>query len=491
MGSKMLRGRFKGEMSPKLKEYTSSIDSDKDMFLEDIWGSTAHVVMLARQGIINPKEAARITAALEKIKDAYQKGTYKLKAEQEDIHLNIENAISKECGPNTGGKMHTARSRNDQVLTASRLHLRAESLEIMKNVLELQRTLLGLGEKYIEQLMPGFTHMQHAQPITAGYWLTSYASSLGRDYERLESAYARINLSPLGAGALSGTSFPIDRKYTAKLLGFDGLQEHALDTVSTRDITIELVSAAAILMTNLSKISEDLIIMSTKEFGYIEFSDAYATGSSIMPQKKNPDLAELVRGKTGRVIGALMQILTVTKGIPAGYNRDLQEDRAYLWSSLAAVKNSLIVLEEGLKDIKIDKERMETVTYSDYSTATELANYLVRKEGMAFREAYDLTGGAVKDLISKGKDFRDVKYLSDVLKKEGIDISDKELYDVLDPGKAVYRNNSIGGCSPTEVARMIKDMREAIKERGDRLNGRNLKIEAAKKMTEKAVNELI
>lgn len=491
MASKMLRGRFRGGVSPVLLGFSSSLDTDKEMFFEDVWGSKAHVLMLAKQGIIPAGDAGKIIKALADVETEYSSGKFRLDENLEDVHINIENYVIGKCGLDYGGRMHTARSRNDQVLTDVKLHLRSEILEVMGYVLELEETLLGLADKNADAVMPGYTHMQHAQPVTFGFWASSYASMLLRDLDRLSGAYARVNTCPLGAGALSGTSFRIDREYTAKLLGFDAVHVHALDAVSSRDHVLEALSALSILMCNLSKIAEELVLWSSYEFGFVEFSDSFATGSSIMPQKKNPDMAELVRGKTGRVYGALMQVLTLMKGLPGGYNRDLQEDRELLWDALSVVKGSLQVLNAGLSDAKINRERMSESVYADFSTATELANYLVREKGIAFRKSYEITGGLVKVLASRKKDLRDTSSVIAILKDSGVTASSDALSDILDPRKAASRNKSLGGTAPSEVRRMVKELRDQTGAKESELKKKIEKIESAKKFTQQAVKELV
>jgi argininosuccinate lyase len=486
----MLRGRFKGEIAPALLEYSSSLETDKEMFSEDIWGSKAHVLMLAKQSIISKEDASKILKALIEVEKEYFSGKFQLDENLEDIHINIENYVISKCGIDYGGRMHTARSRNDQVLTDAKLHLRKELLEVIGAVLDLEKTLLDLADKNTATIMPGYTHTQHAQPITFGYWVSSYAGMLLRDLDRLNGAYSHVNTCPLGSGALSGTSFPIDREYTAKLLGFDSVHVHALDAVSSRDHVLETLSALSILMCNLSKLAEELVLWSSYEFRFIEFSDGFATGSSIMPQKKNPDMAELVRGKTGRVYGALFQVLTLMKGLPSGYNRDMQEDRELLWDALSVVKSSLHVLNLGLSDAKINKERMSESVCSDYSTATELANFLVREKGMAFRKAYEITGGIVKEMSSRKKDFRIVESVAQLLKKSGIEISSETLSDILDPNSAAARNKSVGGTAPVEVKRMVRQLKERASSWETDLKKKAERIESAKKLTEKAIKEI-
>jgi argininosuccinate lyase len=491
MGSKMLRGRFKGGIAPDLLKYSSSLETDKEMFSEDVWGSMAHVLMLAKQDIISKEDSGKILKALAVVEKDFFSGKFQLDENLEDVHINIENYVIGKCGIDYGGRMHTARSRNDQVLTDTKLHLRKELLEVIRAVLDLENTLLDLAEKNAATIMPGYTHTQHAQPITFGYWASSYASMLLRDLDRLNAAYAHVNTCPLGSGALSGTSFPTDREYTAKLLGFDSVHVHALDAVSSRDHILEALSALSILMCNLSKLAEELVLWSSYEFRFIEFSDGFATGSSIMPQKKNPDMAELVRGKTGRVYGALFQVLTLMKGLPSGYNRDMQEDRELLWDALSVVKGSLNVLNAGMSEAKINKERMSESVYADFSTATELANYLVREEGMAFRKAYEITGGIVKDLSSRKKDFRETSLVIQLLKKSGIDISSDAVCELLDPALVASRNKSLGGTAPSEVKRMLKQLKEKACEFEADRKRKAEKIESAKKLTEKAIKEIV
>ena len=490
MGSKMLRGRFRGGVDPALLEYSSSLETDKQMFSEDVWGSKAHVLMLAKQDIISKEDAGKILKALSDVEKDRLSGKFSLDANLEDVHLNIENYVIGKCGLDYGGRMHTARSRNDQVLTDVKLHLRKQLLEVIDLVIGLEKTLLGLAEKNAATLMPGYTHTQHAQPITFGYWASSYASMLLRDLDRLNGAYARVNTCPLGSGALSGTSFPTDREYAAKLLGFDSVHVHALDAVSSRDHIIETLSALSILMCNLSKLAEELVLWSSHEYGFIEFSDGFATGSSIMPQKKNPDMAELVRGKTGRVYGALFQVMTVMKALPSGYNRDMQEDREYLWGALSAVKGSLKVLAMGLSDAKINKERMAESVHSDYSTATELANYLVREKGLAFRKAYEITGGIVKELHGEKKDLRETRPVAQMLKRSGIEISADDLCVILDPAAAASRNKSLGGTAPQEVKRMVNALKDRTSAFDLDKKKKAEKIETARKLTEKEIRAL-
>ncbi len=489
MKSGKLRGRFKGDLAEEMKGFTSSIEIDKGMILEDIWGGEAHVIMLAEQGIVEGADARKILGALERAKSDSIKGKFELDPELEDVHMNVENYVMKYAGEELGGKMHTARSRNDQVLTDTRLHLREKILEIEESIIKLQRTFLKLAEKSTEKIMPGYTHTQHAQPISLGFWATAYVSMLTRDLTRLKNAYVQVNKNPMGACALSGTSFPIDRELTTKLLGFDGIEEHSLDVVSSRDFIIEVLSALSILMSNLSRLSEELILFSTKEFGLIELSDEFSAGSSIMPQKKNPDVAELVRGITGLVYGSLIQILVTLKALPLGYNRDLQEDRTLLWNSLERVNSSLLILNGAINKARFNENRMAELVSENFSTATELANFLVSEKEIPFRKSHEITGKVVKELVKEKRNFRDIEYTRDILKRHNIDIPPKELRDILDPKKAIERNKSLGGTSPRAVKGMMERFKRGIDEREKDIKKRKSDIESARKLTERMVGK--
>lgn len=466
----------------------SSVDVDLVMVLEDIWGSEAHVLMLCERGIIGKADAKGILLALGKAREEYLVGKFLLDPELEDVHMNLEAYVMREAGSDVGGKMHTARSRNDQVVTDTRLHLRENILETEKLILGLQDTLLSLANENVDAVMPGYTHLQHAQPITLGFWLTSYVSMLMRDLDRLNNAYSHVNVCPLGACALAGTSFDIDRGLTAELLGFDGFQGHALDSVCSRDFIAEVFSALAILMSTLSRMAEELILWSSFEFGFLELPGEYTTGSSIMPQKRNPDYLELIRGKTGQLYGSLTHILVLLKALPSAYNRDFQEDRGQLWGSFATVNSSLSVLGEILAGSGFNRERMLELVDLNFSTATELANFLVRERGLSFREAHGVTRKAVLELIRKRKTFSDVGVVEEILDGR---ISAGELRDLVDGGKAIYSYRSCGSASPREVKAMIRGFGRDLKERYSDLGRRRDKIERAKKLTEKRINEIV
>ncbi len=486
----VLRDRFKGKISAGAMEFLNSLRVDREMIMEDIWLNQAHVIMLERQGIISREDAAKILSTLDSLKKEAMRGGFQLKEELEDVHMNVESYVTERVGK-AGGKMHTARSRNDQVVTDVRMKLREEILETVGLLITLDRTLLKLAEKSKSKVMPGYTHLQHAQPITLGFWASSYAEMFLRDIERMLSSYSRANSSPLGACALAGTSFPIDRKLTARLLGFDSMQQNALDAVSSRDFILESLSALAILTSNLSKLSEELVLWSTEEFSLLEMPDEFSAGSSIMPQKKNPDLAELIRGSAGRTYGNLVQALTAVKGITSGYNRDLQEDRALLWDSFRVVNSSVEIMNGILNGVKWNDKRMLALVEDGFSCATELANSLVMNKGMPFRKAHSVTGKLVKSLVKKGKNFNDISDVKKMLKKNGIEIPDTELKNLLDPKKAVSATRSTGGTSPAEVARAAKSLKKELLVKEKSLKEKREKIDSARKETEKLVGEIV
>lgn len=485
------RSRFGKKLTKDAEGYMQSLEVDLEMFFQDIWGSEAHAIMLARQGIISKKDLKVILKWLERAKSDYESGKFKFDPAMEDVHMNVESYLIKNAGIEVGGKLHTARSRNDQVVTDSKLYLREQIIEIEELLIGLQSTLLALAKKNLDTVMPGYTHTQYAQPVTLAYWLTGYASMLNRDLKRLQDAYSTLNSNPLGACALAGTSLPIDRKLTTKLLGFDTVQEHALDAVSSRDFMLETLSALAILMSNISRLSADLIYWSSYEFGFVELDDSYTTGSSIMPQKKNPCAAELARSKTGTVYGALIQLLTTMKGIPMGYNRDLQEDKAPVWSAIKTSKSTLAVMNGMLKTAKFDKVRMAKRAGANFTTATELANYLVVEKGLSFRQSHRIVGNIVMRLIGAGKDFDDLIAVKGILKKSGLEIPMAAIERLLDPKNAIISYNSQGGTSPKEVARMIKKLEGSTRRYASSVKGRKTKIQKSRKLTETLVSRVL
>jgi len=404
---KLWAGRFSQGMHKAVEQFTASLHVDHKLWRYDVQGSIAHCRMLGRQKIIAATEAKKIIAALQEIGRELESGKLALRPEFEDIHMLIESRLIDKIGP-VGGKLHTARSRNDQVALDTALYLRDSVAGTIALIGAVQKALLGLAENNIDAVLPGFTHMQHAQPVLFAHHLMAYFEMLGRDRERLESCYVRVNRMPLGAGALAGTPHPIDREYVAKQLGFAEVTANSMDTVADRDTQLEFCSCAAIIMMHLSRLCEELILWMSPEFQFIDIADAFCTGSSIMPQKKNPDVAELVRGKTGRVYGNLMGLLTLVKSLPLAYNRDLQEDKPALFDTVETVQGCLNIMALMLPEIAVKKENMRAATQSGFLTATDLADYLVSKK-MPFRTAHEVVGRIVACCVKAEKSLWDMK----------------------------------------------------------------------------------
>ena len=447
-------GRFRERTAKTVETFTSSIPFDRRLWKYDIEGSLAHVKMLKKQNIITSKDTDSIIRALEKIKRNIQQGKFQFRDDLEDIHMNIEYALVKEIG-RTGGKLHTARSRNDQVAVDLRLFLRNEIEEIQKLIKLLQTVLVKLAEKNIDIIMPGYTHLQKAQPVLLSHHVLAYFEMFERDRERLGDCLERVNVLPLGSGALAGTTLPINRKYTARLLKFSSISNNSIDAVSDRDFVIEFLSAASLFMVHLSRFSEELVLWSSAEFGFIELPDAYSTGSSIMPQKKNPDVPELIRGKAGRVFGHLMALLVILKGLPLAYNRDLQEDKVPLFDTVDTVKACTAVLTEVMPKIKFNKKVMLKAALEGYSTATDLAEYLARK-GVPFRESHNITGRIVKHCFEKKKSLMDLN-LKEF--KKFSKIIDKDVFDYLSVESSINKKKSYGGTAKRRVMNRIKQIK--------------------------------
>ncbi|RMD57920.1 MAG: argininosuccinate lyase, partial [Nitrospirae bacterium] len=390
-------GRFRDKTERIVEEFTSSVAFDSRLWKYDIEGSIAHVKMLSKQSIISKEDEELIIEGLKRIEQRIEEGNFEFLSELEDVHMNIEAALIKEIGA-IGGKVHTARSRNDQVNLDLRLYLRDEIDEIISLINRLQDVLIDMSKKYIDYIMPGYTHLQRAQPVLLSHHLLAYWEMVERDKARLHDCYKRVNILPLGVCAIAGTTLPIDRTYVAELLGFDEISHNSIDTVSDRDFVAEFLFVTSLIMSHLSRISEDLILWSTWEFSFLQLPDAFSTGSSIMPQKKNPDILELTRGKTGRVYGNLIAILTVIKGLPLGYNRDLQEDKEPVFDTVDTIKSSLKVLTAMLPHLDFNKKLMKEAAEGGFSTATDMAEYLVRK-GVPFRDAHEITGKVVRYCI--------------------------------------------------------------------------------------------
>jgi argininosuccinate lyase len=444
-------GRFSESMDKLVEVFTASIQFDKRLYRYDIEGSIAHAKMLARQKIISGSEEKSIVSGLEDILTDIEEGRFVFKPEDEDIHMAIEKTLIERIGE-PGGKLHTGRSRNDQVALDIRLYLRDELQQIVNMVARFKIVLAGLAEDENETILPGYTHMQRAQPVLLSHYFLAYWEMLDRDEMRLWDCYDRMNILPLGAAALAGTSLPIDRDYVAGLLKFPKISQNSMDTVSDRDFAAEFIFCSSLLMMHLSRFCEDLIIWSTDEFKFVEISDAFTTGSSIMPQKKNPDVAELIRGKTGRVYGNLVALLTMMKGLPMTYNRDLQEDKEALFDTVDTVKGCLQVLSEMVKHMAFNRERMHEGACSGFSTATDVAEYLVMK-GIPFREAHGVVGRLVAYCIEKKMDMSILTLEEFHQFHEGFQ---KDVYDCLKVENSVNAKKSLGGTAKDSVHKRIR-----------------------------------
>ena len=447
---KMWAGRFQKALDKEADDFNSSIHFDCRMFRQDIEGSIAHAAMLARQGILTDAEGQALIAALGEVLEDLQSGALAFDPAAEDIHMFVESVLTQRLG-DLGKKLHTARSRNDQVALDIRLYLRDEACEIRSLIDQLLEALLVPIRAHADTIMPGYTHLQRAQPITFGHHLLAYCMMLLRDRGRLQDAVSRMNQSPLGCCALAGTTYPTDRESVAQALGFDGITLNSLDGVSDRDFCLELMSALSILMMHLSRLSEEIILWSSWEFQFIELDDAYTTGSSIMPQKKNPDMAELVRGKTGRVYGDLMALLTTLKGLPLAYNKDMQEDKEAVFDAVDTVKKCLRVFAPMIRTMKPLPENMYRAAQKGFINATDLADYLVKK-GLPFRTAYKLVGQAVARAIQENKALSELPL--DVLKQFS-PLFEEDVYEAISLETCVRKRNSSGGAGPESVAAQI------------------------------------
>lgn len=443
--------RFESALNPAVAIFNASIGFDIELVEYDLTGSIAHSQMLAKTQIISTEEAELLKSGLEQIRQEYQQGKFNPGVEAEDVHFAVERRLTEIVG-DVGKKLHTARSRNDQVGTDIRLYLRAEIQQIQQQIRQFQGALLHHSENHIETLIPGYTHLQRAQPLSLAHHLMAYFHMAQRDWLRLADVYKRTNISPLGCGALAGTTFPIDRHYSAELLGFDSVYENSLDGVSDRDFAIEFLCAASLIMVHLSRLSEEMILWASQEFNFITLKDSCATGSSIMPQKKNPDVPELVRGKAGRVFGHLQALLAIMKGLPLAYNKDLQEDKEAIFDGVKTIKACLqamtILLEEG---IEFRTERLALAVTEDFSNATDVADYLAAK-GVPFREAYNLVGKVVKTSLSAGKLLKDLTLAE---WKQIHPAFESDIYEAIAPQQVVAARNSYGGTG-------FKQVREAI-----------------------------
>ncbi|MFT5988121.1 MAG: argininosuccinate lyase [Marinobacter psychrophilus] len=452
-------GRFTEPTDAFVERFTASVGFDQRLYHHDITGSIAHATMLAAVGVLTNEERDTILEGLKAVKADIEAGTFQWSVSLEDVHMNIEARLTDRIGV-TGKKLHTGRSRNDQVATDIRLYLRDEIDVIAEELKRLQAGLLNLAEREADTIMPGFTHLQTAQPVTFGHHLLAWYEMLVRDGERLQDCRKRVNVMPLGAAALAGTTYPIDRAMTAKLLGFDRASENSLDSVSDRDFAIEFCSFAALLMTHLSRFSEELVLWTCAQFDFIDLPDRFCTGSSIMPQKKNPDVPELVRGKTGRVNGHLISLLTLMKGQPLAYNKDNQEDKEPLFDTVDTVKGCLRAYADMVPAITAKADNMRVAAKRGFSTATDLADYLVKK-GMPFRDAHEVVGRSVAFGVEQKRDLSDMT-LAELQSFSGI-ISE-DVFDVLTLEGSVQARDHLGGTAPTQVRAAVKRARNALKQ---------------------------
>ncbi len=458
LAKKAWGGRFKQSISKTAEEFSESVSFDKRLYDEDIRGSIAHVKMLSKQKIIPSEDAEKIIAGLGSIRKEIESGKFPFRQELEDIHLNIEIRLIEKIGK-VGGKIHTARSRNDQVLVDIRLYLKTETGEILKLIKKLSSQFVKLAEKNIEVKLPLYTHMQRGQPVLLAHHMLAYFEMFERDSERFIDCLGRINVNPLGCGAGAGTSFPIDRDHTANALGFAGVSRNSIDTVSDRDFVAEFIFCCSTLMMHFSRLSEELVIWSSKEFDFADLGDEFTTGSSIMPQKRNPDMAELTRGKVARVYGSLNSIMTLLKGLPLSYNRDLQEDKEPLFDAVDTVKSCLELNTEMLKKIRFNKSAMEKALHGGFITATDIADYLARK-GMPFRDAHEISGRIVSYAEDKGTEieelgFKEIKKFSKLI--------EVDIFEYISVQGSIESRNSYGGTATDNVRKMITQAKRMLK----------------------------
>ena len=455
--AKLWKGRFSKELDSRVNDFNSSVSFDSAMYREDITGSIAHVSMLGRQGIIAAEDAKKIASELAVILDDIDEGKLAIDPEAEDIHMFVEEELTKRLG-STGKKLHTARSRNDQVAVDLRMYLRKRIDEICGMLRKLIDTLVAIAEKNLETVMSGYTHLQRAQPITLAHHMMAYVEMFKRDMTRMFNCFELMNFSPLGCGALATTTYPIDREFTAKMLGFDAPCANSLDGVSDRDYCVEFCSAAALTMTHLSRLSEEIVLWCSWEFKFVELDDAYATGSSIMPQKKNPDICELIRGKTGRAVGDLTTLLTMLKGLPLAYNKDMQEDKEAVFDSVDTLKQCLSIIVPMLATAKFLPENMLAAGKRGFINATDCADYLVKK-GMPFRDAYGVVGRLVALCVERGVTL-DALPLEDYRKESGL--FDKDVYEAIDLITCVKGRNVVGGPAPQAVKKHIEQIKNTV-----------------------------
>ena len=454
---KLWGGRFREQTNRLVETFTSSLAVDRRLYAQDVQGSIAHAQTLHRAAVLTKREAATIIEGLNRVRRELDADRFAFMPQDEDIHMAIERRLTELIGP-VGGKLHTGRSRNDQVTTDLRLYLREALALLADEIRQCQGALVAQARRHSDVVMPGYTHLQRAQPVLFAHHLLAYVDMMERDKSRLRDALTRVNVMPLGSGALAGTNYPIDREYTARLLGFSSVSENSLDAVSDRDYVLEVVSALAILAMHLSRLSEELVLWSSQEFQFIDLPDSFCTGSSMMPQKKNPDVPEIIRGKTGRVYGHLMGLLTVLKGLPLSYNRDLQEDKEALFDALDTVRGSVTLCAELMKGLTVNRAALARAADSGFLLATELADYLVTK-GLPFREAHEVTGRIVRDCLDSRRDLRDCT-LSDLRRYS--DRFEKDVLDAITLEGAIERKAQIGGTARKRVEARLKVLEKAL-----------------------------
>jgi argininosuccinate lyase len=457
MAKKVWGGRFRDDLDEVVERFNASLPFDRRLYAQDIQGSIAHCRMLGKQGIISKEDASRMETALAEIKEEMDQGGKVLEEDYEDIHTLVEKRLIQKVGV-LGEKLHTGRSRNDQVALDVRMFVREAIQKLVFLTKEIQGVLVGLAEKNIDIIAPGYTHLQRAQPILLSHHLLAYYEMMKRDRQRLLESLERVNVMPLGSAALAGSTFDLDRQMVANELGFDAISHNSMDAVSDRDFVLEFLSHAAVIMMHLSRLSEELVIWATKEFDFVALPDAFCTGSSIMPQKKNPDVPELIRGKTGRVYGHLIALLTTMKGLPLTYNKDMQEDKEPLFDAFDTVEGCLAVMTRLLRSVSFNKEVMRKAVDKGYLVATELADYLVKK-GVTFRHAHETVGKMVSYAIGKDKELGQL-----TLEEMGRFSSqiEKDVYDWLDPSFGIKRKEIYGGTGPEMVRRSIERAREEL-----------------------------
>ena len=465
MTEKLWGGRFTKTTDQLVEAFNASIQFDQRLYREDIRGSMAHARMLGKVGILTAEEVEAIVTGLAAIRAEIDAGTFEFSVALEDIHMNIEKRLTDRIGQ-AGAKLHTARSRNDQVALDMHLYMRRETGEIAVLLHELLEALTDVAEKHTDVILPGYTHLQRAQPVTLAHHLLTYCQMLTRDFRRLENVWVGADIMPLGAGALAGTTFPIDRKQVAAELNFGALYDNSMDAVSDRDYLLDFLSFASVLMMHLSRLSEEIILWSSAEFAFIELDDAYSTGSSMMPQKKNPDVAELVRGKTGRVYGHLMGLLTTAKGLPLAYNKDLQEDKEGVFDAIDTVKVALAVYRGMLTTMRVRRDKMLAAASGDFANATDLADYLVKK-GLPFRQAHEVVGKAVRHAIDTKRLLADIplgeyRVLSPLF--------EEDLLKAITVDECVNARRSLGGAAPQEAQRQIELLRIVLSSQKEKIS---------------------